>query len=129
MNYPITELDKIAPGVGEILKANKIRTTNRLLDAARTHKKRLELAKTTGVPASAILRCTTMSDRLRVKGIGREPSTKVTNGGLDANWMVKHGIPTVTFGAGQNDIHTVKEWVDVPEFLEGCKLAVELAKG
>jgi len=64
-----------------------------------------------------------------VKAIDREPSTKVTNGGLDANWMVKHGIPTVTFGAGQNDIHTVKEWVDVPEFLEGCKLAVELAKG
>lgn len=64
-----------------------------------------------------------------VKSIGREPSTKVTNGGLDANWMVKHGIATVTFGAGQNDIHTVKEWVDVPEFLEGCKLAVELAKG
>ncbi len=72
MNYPITELDKIAPGVGERLKANKIRTTNRLLEAARTHKKRLELAKTIGVPASAILRCTTMSDRLRVKGIGRE---------------------------------------------------------
>ena len=40
-----------------------------------------------------------------VKSIGREPSTKVTNGGLDANWMVKHGIPTVTFGR-QNDIHT-----------------------
>lgn len=62
-----------------------------------------------------------------VKSIGREPTTKVTNGGLDANWMVKHGIPTVTFGAGQNDIHTVKEWVDVPEFLEGCRLAVALA--
>ena len=30
--------------------------------------------------------------------------------------MVKHGIPTVTFGAGQNEIHTVKEWVDLPEF-------------
>ena len=63
-----------------------------------------------------------------VKAIGRAPATKVTNGGLDANWMVKHGIPTVTFGAGQNDIHTVKEWVDVPEFLEGCRLAVELAR-
>jgi len=72
MNYPITELDRIAPGVGERLKANKIRTTQRLLEAAKTHKKRLELAKATGVPASAILRCTTMSDRLRVKGIGRE---------------------------------------------------------
>jgi tripeptide aminopeptidase len=64
-----------------------------------------------------------------VKAIGRDPSTKVTNGGLDANWMVKHGIPTVTFGAGQNEIHTVNEWVDVPEFLEGCRLAVELAHG
>ncbi|HVK10056.1 MAG TPA: M20/M25/M40 family metallo-hydrolase [Gemmataceae bacterium] len=63
-----------------------------------------------------------------VKAIGREPTTKVTNGGLDANWIVKHGIPTVTLGAGQNDIHTVKEWVDVPEFLEGCKLAVALAQ-
>lgn len=65
--------------------------------------------------------------REAVKAIGREPTTKVTNGGLDANWMVRHGIPTATFGAGQNDIHTVKEWVDVPEFLEGCRLAVELA--
>ncbi|HEX3149987.1 MAG TPA: M20/M25/M40 family metallo-hydrolase [Gemmataceae bacterium] len=64
-----------------------------------------------------------------VRAIGRTPATKVTNGGLDANWMVKHAIPTVTFGAGQNEIHTVKEWVDVPEFLEGCRLAVELAKG
>jgi tripeptide aminopeptidase len=62
-----------------------------------------------------------------VKSIGREPTTKVTNGGLDANWMVRHGIPTVTLGAGQNDIHTVKEWVDVPKFLEGCRLAVALA--
>lgn len=63
-----------------------------------------------------------------VKAIGREANCRVTNGGLDANWMVKHGIPTVTIGAGQNDIHTVKEWVDVPEFLEGCKLAIELAR-
>ena len=62
-----------------------------------------------------------------IRAIGREPVTKVTNGGLDANWMVKHGIPTVTFGAGQNEIHTIKEWVDVPEFLEGCRLAVALA--
>jgi tripeptide aminopeptidase len=62
-----------------------------------------------------------------VRAIGREPKTKVTNGGLDANWMVRHGIPTVTLGAGQNDIHTVQEWVDVPEFLEGCRAAVALA--
>ena len=62
-----------------------------------------------------------------VRAIGREPNLRVTNGGLDANWMVKHGIPTVTFGAGQNEIHTVKEYVDLAEFESGCRLAVALA--
>jgi tripeptide aminopeptidase len=58
---------------------------------------------------------------------GREPLLRSTNGGLDANWMVKHGIPTVTFGAGQNEIHTVKEYVDLAEFESGCRLALILA--
>lgn len=62
-----------------------------------------------------------------VQSIGREPNLRVTNGGLDANWMVKHGIPTVTFGAGQNEIHTVKEYVDLTEFESGCRLALALA--
>ena len=64
-----------------------------------------------------------------VTAIGRTPNIRVANGGLDANWMVKHNIPTVTFGAGQNDIHTVKEWVDLVEFEAGCQLAVALATG
>ena len=64
-----------------------------------------------------------------VRALGREPNPRVTNGGLDANWMVKHGIPTVTFGAGQNEIHTVNEWVDLDEFDVACQLAVELATG
>ena len=57
-----------------------------------------------------------------------EPDLAVTNGGLDANWLVRHGIPTVTFGAGQNNVHTVEEFVDVPEFLRGCRLALALAR-
>jgi len=62
-----------------------------------------------------------------VIAIGRTPDVKVTNGGLDANWLVKHGIPSVTFGAGQNDIHTIKEYVDLGEFDSGCRLALALA--
>jgi tripeptide aminopeptidase len=61
------------------------------------------------------------------KSLKLKPHAKVTNGGLDANWMVKHGIPTVTMGAGQNEIHTVKEWVDLKEFANGCKMALALA--
>lgn len=61
------------------------------------------------------------------KRLKLKPITRVTNGGLDANWMIKHGIPTVTFGAGQNEIHTVKEWVDLKEFENGCRMALALA--
>jgi tripeptide aminopeptidase len=62
-----------------------------------------------------------------IKAIGREPNLRVANGGLDANWMLKHGIPTVTFGAGQHEIHTVKEWVDLVEYQAGCQLALAIA--
>ena len=62
-----------------------------------------------------------------VQMLGLEPTTVFSNGGLDANWLVKHGVPTVTFGAGQYEIHTIKEYVDLPEYLQGCRLAVILA--
>jgi tripeptide aminopeptidase len=55
------------------------------------------------------------------------PKLRVSNGGLDANWMVRHGIPTVTFGAGQHSIHTVDEYVDLSEFYQGCMMALALA--
>jgi tripeptide aminopeptidase len=54
-------------------------------------------------------------------------TTRLTNGGLDANWLVRHGIPTITFGAGQRNVHTVEEYVDIGDFLTGCKLALALA--
>jgi tripeptide aminopeptidase len=59
--------------------------------------------------------------------VGLKPTTVYSNGGLDANWLVKHGLPTVTFGAGQNEVHTVKEYVHLPEFANGCRVAVALA--
>jgi tripeptide aminopeptidase len=58
---------------------------------------------------------------------GLAPILRTTNGGLDANWMVRHGIPTITFGAGQRDVHTVEEYVELPDFLGGCRLALALA--
>lgn len=62
-----------------------------------------------------------------VEAIGLKPTTIFSNGGLDANWLMKHGVPTVTIGAGQYEIHTIKEYVDLPEYLQGCRLAVALA--
>jgi tripeptide aminopeptidase len=59
--------------------------------------------------------------------LGLNPNYLFSNGGLDANWLDKHGVPTVTIGAGQAEIHTIKEYVNLPEFATGCRLALLLA--
>lgn len=65
--------------------------------------------------------------RATVEALGMTPDVRVANGGLDANWIVRHGIPTVTFGAGQNEVHTVDEWVDLGEYERACDVAYALA--
>jgi tripeptide aminopeptidase len=65
--------------------------------------------------------------RAAAESLGLTPTQKIGNGGLDANWFVRHGVPTVTLGAGQNNIHTADEFVDLTEFLAGCRMAVALA--
>ena len=58
---------------------------------------------------------------------GCEPELAVTNGGLDANWLTAHGIPTVTLGCGQRNIHTVAEELDIAEFHLARRIALRLA--
>jgi tripeptide aminopeptidase len=62
-----------------------------------------------------------------VSAVGGAPVIRAANGGLDANWMVRHGVPTVTFGAGQNEPHTIDEWINLDEYDRACALAVQLA--
>ena len=62
-----------------------------------------------------------------VRGIGRTPRLDVSNGGLDANWMAANGIPTVTLGCGQMEIHTTKEQLDLDAFEAACTAALRLA--
>lgn len=62
-----------------------------------------------------------------VRHDGWEPQLAITDGGVDANWMVQHGIPTVTLGAGQLNQHMVTEALDVKRFLAACRIALRLA--
>ena len=62
-----------------------------------------------------------------VRSVGLEPLKAVTNGGLDANWMTARGIPTVTMGCGQQNVHTISERLDVAAFHQACRIALRLA--
>lgn len=62
-----------------------------------------------------------------LRAAGLEPQRGVSNGGLDANWMTAHGIPTVTLGCGQMKIHTTSEFLDIAAFEQACAIALDLA--
>jgi tripeptide aminopeptidase len=62
-----------------------------------------------------------------IRGAGLEPETRISNGGLDANWMTDHGFPTVTLGCGQAGIHTTAESLDLEQFELACGIAMSLA--
>jgi tripeptide aminopeptidase len=62
-----------------------------------------------------------------VSAVGGTPVIRSASGGLDANWMVRHKVPTVTFGAGQNEPHTTDEWINLDEYDRACAIAFQLA--
>ena len=62
-----------------------------------------------------------------IEAIGRESQRAVANGGLDANWLAKHGIPVVTMGCGQRRQHMVTEALCVSEYVDACRIALLLA--
>ncbi len=64
-----------------------------------------------------------------VRALGLSPERATSNGGLDANWMTANGIPTVTLGCGQSQIHTTSEFLDIPAFERACQIALRLATG
>lgn len=63
------------------------------------------------------------------KAIGLTPELGISNGGLDANWMAVHGIPTVTLGCGQMFQHTTSEALDLEQFRSACRMGLLLATG
>lgn len=72
--------------------------------------------------------CVKIAERA-VQAAGRQPLPAIANGGVDANWMVVHGIPTVTLGAGQINQHMTSEALDVKQFQDACRIALLLATG
>ena len=62
-----------------------------------------------------------------VKVVGLKGGIRTSNGGLDANWLDAHGLPTATLGCGQEEIHTVKERLHVGKYLQACQIGLILA--
>lgn len=71
MTYPLTELEGMTAFSASKLKSLGIRTTEALLEAARTVKGRKALAARTGISEQQLLEWANVSDYMRIPGVGK----------------------------------------------------------
>ncbi|HEX3858272.1 MAG TPA: DUF4332 domain-containing protein [Pseudolabrys sp.] len=93
MSYPITDIDGIDGHVAATLKSAGIRSTGRLLDAARSVNGRKILAAKTGYGEKQLLCWANVADRMRIKGVRREYAELLQAAGVDTVKELKYRNP------------------------------------
>lgn len=93
MSYPITDISRIGPEFAGRLRSAGIRTTGRLLEAAKTPKDRKILAEKTGLDQERILSWANLADRMRIKGVGEDYAELLRAAGVDTVKELKYRNP------------------------------------
>jgi len=93
MSYPISTIEEI--GVDEVtaLKSVGIRTTDGLLEAAKSPKGRKLLAASAKLDEKKLLRWANIADKLRIKGMGKEYAGLLREAGVDTVKELKYRNP------------------------------------
>jgi predicted RecB family nuclease len=93
MPYSIGELDGVKPGIAGKLRAIGIRTTDKLLEAAKDPKGRKLLAERTGLSPQCLLRIANIADKMRIKGVGEDYAELLEAAGVDTVRELKYRNP------------------------------------
>ena len=93
MSYPITDIEGIDGEIAIVLKSVGIRSTARLLEAARTVKGRKALSAKTGFDEKQLLYWANVADRMRIKGVRKEYSELLQAAGVDTVKELKYRNP------------------------------------
>ncbi len=93
MSYPITDIEGIEGEKAAILKSVRIRTTERLLEAARTVKGRKSLAEKTGIDEKQLLCWANGADRMRIRGISKEYAELLQAAGVNTVKELRYRSP------------------------------------
>jgi len=71
MTYPVTQIDGLGEDDIKALKAAGVRTTERLLEEAKTPRGRKLLCGRTGIAEKRLLGFANAADHMRIKGMGK----------------------------------------------------------
>ncbi len=93
MSYPITAIDGIDDDAAARLKSVGIRSTERLLETARTMRGRKQLAARIGVDEKRLLCWANVADRMRIKGVKGDYSQLLQAAGVDTVKELKYRNP------------------------------------
>src|SRR5881275_3013487 len=112
MTYPISEIDGLSAFSASKLKSLGIRTTEALLEAARTVKGRRELAAKTGISEQQLLEWANICDYMRIPGMGRARTGLLRAAGVTTVRELALRNP-VRLAQNMKDINTRRKLVHV----------------
>src|SRR5262245_22330621 len=127
MNYPIIEIAGIDDSNIEALKAVGIRTTERLLEAAKNPSGRKLLAEKTGIDSGRLLDLANAADHMRIKGMGKGYVSLLRAAGVMTVRELKYRNPA-NLAQTMSDLNAKRKLVRLlpsPQMVEGW---VEQAK-
>ena len=93
MSYPITTIEEIDEDEAAVLKSAGIRTTEKLLEAAKSPKGRKLLSVKVKLDEKRLLRWANIADKLRIKGMGKEYAGLLREVGVDTVKELKYRNP------------------------------------
>jgi predicted RecB family nuclease len=93
MTYPISEIEGMSAFCASKLKAQGIRTTDALLEAARTVKGRKALAAKTAISEQQLLEWANVADYMRIPGMGKAKVCLVRAAGVTTVRELAHRNP------------------------------------
>jgi predicted flap endonuclease-1-like 5' DNA nuclease len=93
MSYPLTDIDGIDDVVAKLLKSEGIRSSDSLLEAARTVRGRRVLSEQTGIAPYKLLAWANRADCMRIRGVSREYADLLHAAGVDTVKELKHRNP------------------------------------
>ncbi|MBR1222647.1 DUF4332 domain-containing protein [Bradyrhizobium sp. U87765 SZCCT0131] len=127
MTYPISKIDGLNGQAAAKLKAIGIRTTEGLLEAARTVKGRKALAATTGLAEQQLLEWANIADCMRIKGMGKAKAELLRAAGVTTVREFVHRNPE-RLAQAMKEANARRKLVDVLPSEASVKRLIEHAR-
>lgn len=100
------------------------------VETAGAENARVEIDVNRLYPAYHIAEDSTLLELVKKAGeaVGLQVKIQPTGGGSDANIINWKGIPAVNLGVGTEEVHTVQEYLRIPDLVKVVEMAVKIAE-